>query len=66
MSPFPDSLQLIGALDAAIDDVDDVLIAVPSHAFRALLTQLKPLLRLDSAAVLGDQGLRARQRQAAE
>jgi glycerol-3-phosphate dehydrogenase (NAD(P)+) len=42
---FPESLQLIGELEAAIDDVDDVLIAVPSHAFRALLTQLKPLLR---------------------
>ena len=32
--PFPDSLQLAAELDAAIDDVDDVLIAVPSHAFR--------------------------------
>jgi glycerol-3-phosphate dehydrogenase (NAD(P)+) len=42
--PFPESLQLVGDLAAAIDDVDDVLIAVPSHAFRALLTQLKPLL----------------------
>ncbi len=42
---FPESLQLIGELEAAIDDVDEVLIAVPSHAFRALLTQLKPLLR---------------------
>jgi glycerol-3-phosphate dehydrogenase (NAD(P)+) len=39
--PFPESLQLVGDLAAAIDDV---LIAVPSHAFRALLTQLKPLL----------------------
>jgi len=41
---FPDSLQLIPQLEAAIDGVLDVLIAVPSHAFRSLLTQLKPLL----------------------
>jgi glycerol-3-phosphate dehydrogenase (NAD(P)+) len=41
---FPDSLQLIGQLEAAIDGVDDVLIAVPSHSFRVLLTRLKPLL----------------------
>jgi glycerol-3-phosphate dehydrogenase (NAD(P)+) len=42
--PFPESLQLVGDLAAAVNDVDDVLIAVPSHAFRPLLTQLKPLL----------------------
>jgi glycerol-3-phosphate dehydrogenase (NAD(P)+) len=41
---FPDSLQLIAALEAAIDGVNDVLIAVPSHGFRSLLTQLRPLL----------------------
>ncbi|MFI4913729.1 MAG: NAD(P)H-dependent glycerol-3-phosphate dehydrogenase [Steroidobacterales bacterium] len=41
---FPHSLHLISALEAAVTDVNDVLLAVPSHAFRALLTQLKPLL----------------------
>jgi len=41
---FPDSLQLIDELEVAIDGVDDVLLAVPSHGFRSLLTQLKPLL----------------------
>ncbi|MGH8232019.1 MAG: NAD(P)H-dependent glycerol-3-phosphate dehydrogenase, partial [Steroidobacteraceae bacterium] len=41
---FPEGLQLIGELEAAIDGVNDVLLAVPSHAFRALLTQLKPML----------------------
>jgi glycerol-3-phosphate dehydrogenase (NAD(P)+) len=54
--PFPESLQLIGELDAAIDDVNDVLIAVPSHAFRALLTQLKPLLRLDTRLCWATKG----------
>jgi glycerol-3-phosphate dehydrogenase (NAD(P)+) len=41
---FPHSLHLISALEAAVTDVNDVLLAVPSHAFRSLLTQLKPLL----------------------
>jgi glycerol-3-phosphate dehydrogenase (NAD(P)+) len=41
---FPDSLHLMPQLEAAIDGVQDVLLAVPSHGFRALLNQLKPLL----------------------
>lgn len=42
--PFPDSLHLMADLAAVIDGVDDVLLAVPSHGFRALLQQLKPVL----------------------
>ena len=42
---FPDSLHLLPDLEAVIDGVDDVLLAVPSHAFRALLTRLQPVLR---------------------
>jgi glycerol-3-phosphate dehydrogenase (NAD(P)+) len=53
---FPESLQMIGELEAAIDDVDDVLIAVPSHAFRALLTQLKPLLPADTRLCWATKG----------
>jgi glycerol-3-phosphate dehydrogenase (NAD(P)+) len=53
---FPDSLQLVGELEAAIDDVDDVLIAVPSHAFRALLQQLKPLLHADTRLCWATKG----------
>jgi glycerol-3-phosphate dehydrogenase (NAD(P)+) len=41
---FPDSLHLLSSLEAAVDGVDDVLLAVPSHGFRGLLEQLKPLL----------------------
>jgi glycerol-3-phosphate dehydrogenase (NAD(P)+) len=43
-APFPDSLHLISDLTAVIEGVDDVLLAVPSHGFRALLQQLKPVL----------------------
>jgi glycerol-3-phosphate dehydrogenase (NAD(P)+) len=41
---FPDSLHLLDSLEAAVDGVNDVLLAVPSHAFRSLLQELKPLL----------------------
>ncbi len=41
---FPDSLRVVEELSAAIEGVDDVLIAIPSHGFRALLQQLKPIL----------------------
>ncbi len=43
-APFPDGLQPTASLQAAVDGVADVLLAVPSDAFRQLLTQLKPLL----------------------
>jgi glycerol-3-phosphate dehydrogenase (NAD(P)+) len=41
---FPDSLHPMAQLEEAVDGVHDVLIAVPSHGFRALLGQLKPML----------------------
>lgn len=53
---FPDNLQPVGDLEAAIDGVNEVLIAVPSHAFRALLTQLKPLLRSETRLCWATKG----------
>jgi len=41
---FPDTLRLCPSLAQVIEGVDDVLLAVPSHAFRSLLQQLRPLL----------------------
>jgi glycerol-3-phosphate dehydrogenase (NAD(P)+) len=41
---FPDSLQPTASLEAAVDGVADVLVAVPSDAFRSLLGRLEPLL----------------------
>ena len=43
-APFPESLHIAPTLAAALEGVDDVLVAVPSHAFRELLTQLKSVL----------------------
>ncbi len=42
--PFPDSLQVVPELATAIEGVHDVLLAVPSSAFRGLLQQLSSLL----------------------
>jgi glycerol-3-phosphate dehydrogenase (NAD(P)+) len=41
---LPDALQPTASLEAAVAGVSDVLVAVPSDAFRALLGELKPLL----------------------
>lgn len=43
-TPFPPSLALETELSGALNAARDVLIVVPSHALRALLTQLAPLL----------------------
>lgn len=42
---FPDTLQVHSTLAAAVEECRDVLVAAPSHAFRGLLQQLKPLMR---------------------
>ncbi len=44
-SPFPDSLQVESLLDAALHGARDVLIAVPSHAFRPLLQAVRGRLQ---------------------
>jgi len=44
-APFPELLQVEPGLANALAPCEDVLVVVPSHAFRAMLTQLRPLLR---------------------
>jgi glycerol-3-phosphate dehydrogenase (NAD(P)+) len=44
-APFPDALTIAYSLEEALRGVDELLIAVPSHAFRACLDQVRPLLR---------------------
>jgi glycerol-3-phosphate dehydrogenase (NAD(P)+) len=46
-APFPDALQVADSLDAALDGARDLLVAVPSHALRATLVELRPRLRAD-------------------
>jgi len=44
-APFPPRLEIGVDLEATLDGVTDVLIAVPSRGFRAMLQQVKPHLR---------------------
>jgi glycerol-3-phosphate dehydrogenase (NAD(P)+) len=44
-TPFPDSLQVESHLLRAIAEADELLLAVPSHAFRETLEQCAPLMR---------------------
>ncbi|HHH47659.1 MAG TPA: NAD(P)-dependent glycerol-3-phosphate dehydrogenase [Gammaproteobacteria bacterium] len=55
--PFPDSLQVTADLAAAVDDVDVVLIVVPSHAFRETAHKLAPLLKPGQKVAWGTKGL---------
>ena len=41
---FPDTLTVTASLHAALAGSRDILLAVPSHAFRDLLTAIRPLL----------------------
>ena len=53
---FPDALQVQPDLEAALQGARDLLIAVPSHAFRALLTQVAPLLGRDTQLAWATKG----------
>ena len=56
---FPEVLQIALDLDAALEDGGDVLIAVPSHAFRGTLEHLKPRLRGHSRIAWATKGFEA-------
>lgn len=53
---FPASLQIVGDLDAGLAGVRDLLVAVPSHAFRETLEFLKPKLRNDARIAWATKG----------
>jgi glycerol-3-phosphate dehydrogenase (NAD(P)+) len=53
---FPELLEIALDLDAALAAARDVLIAVPSHAFRATLEHLKPRLRADTRIAWATKG----------
>jgi len=55
--PFPDSLSVTADLAEAIEGVKDILIVVPSHAFRQLLVPLLPLLNETSRLFWATKGL---------
>ncbi|MBX4180962.1 NAD(P)H-dependent glycerol-3-phosphate dehydrogenase [Sodalis sp. CWE] len=56
---FPPILRLESSLPIALSVSRNILIAVPSHAFGCLLTELKPYLRKDARIVWVTKGLEA-------
>jgi len=54
---FPASLSMVDDFSAVIDQVRDILVAVPSHAFRECLTQLAPYLRDETRIAWATKGL---------
>ena len=54
---FPKQLSVSSSLETTLAGVRDVLIVVPSHAFRPLLEQIKPLLSDDARIISACKGL---------
>lgn len=56
---FPSNLALFTELSLALDDIQDVLIVVPSRFFVDMLIQMKPHLSSNARVVWGSKGLTA-------
>jgi len=54
---FPENLQVFSDLVATLDGVRDILIVVPSHAFRPILQEIKPIIRSDCRIISACKGL---------
>ena len=53
---FPPSLSIEPRLERALASADEVLIAVPSHAFRAMLETVRPRLRAGTRVAWATKG----------
>jgi glycerol-3-phosphate dehydrogenase (NAD(P)+) len=53
---FPASLTPVVSLDEALGDTRDVLVAVPSHAFRAILETIEPRLARETRVAWASKG----------
>lgn len=54
---FPDNIEMYTELSLAIAEVNDILIAVPSHAFQSTLEQLKPHITAHNRLFWATKGL---------
>jgi glycerol-3-phosphate dehydrogenase (NAD(P)+) len=55
--PFPDNLVPTADISAAVEGAEELLIAVPSHAFRPVLEQAAPLLAENASVSWATKGL---------
>jgi len=53
---FPDRIEIHRELAAAVKDAAAIIVAVPSHSLRALLTQLKPMLARNARLAWATKG----------
>lgn len=54
---LPEKIEFYTDLAKTLDGIQDILIAVPSHAFRSVLTQIQPLLAKNARIVWATKGL---------
>ncbi len=59
-APFPDSLHVEARVADAVKGAQDILIAVPSHAFREIMLRLKPLLDSSTRIAWATKGFELR------
>ncbi len=57
---FPYNLDVYTDLDATLDDIRDILIAVPSHALRDMAAAIKPFVAADSRICWATKGFELR------
>ena len=53
---FPENLHPCLELEQALEHAEDILLVVPSHVFRTMLEQLKPMLAKDSRIAWATKG----------
>jgi glycerol-3-phosphate dehydrogenase (NAD(P)+) len=54
---FPDKLRVVADLAEAVESAEILVVAVPSHAFRSILTCLAPYLRPETKIAWATKGL---------
>jgi glycerol-3-phosphate dehydrogenase (NAD(P)+) len=54
---FPDAIEVHDDLAGSVRDAVAIIIAVPSHSLRSLLTQLKPMLARDARLAWATKGI---------
>ncbi|MCF6767520.1 NAD(P)-dependent glycerol-3-phosphate dehydrogenase [Thiotrichales bacterium 19S11-10] len=59
--PFPENLVICHEFESIIKKTNHILIAVPSHAFKSVLTQLSPLLTKEHQVLWATKGLCSRE-----
>lgn len=54
---LPTELQITSSLEVALTDVQDIMVVVPSHAFRSVLQTVKPYVSNQSRLIWATKGL---------